>query len=359
MTWTIAAFIIAAFFAMNIGASGTAAAMGPAYGSGAVKTKKAALYIVALGVFLGALAGGEVVKTIGGGIIPSDIVTVKIVVLILGAATLSLFISNMLGIPLSTSEVTVGSLVGVGIAYQSLFMDKLIIIVSFWVLTPIASFVIAYCLGYVIKKSEQRWPQLTGSGKWRKWLAVLLVLAGFMESFAAGMNNVANAVGPLVGAGMLDVSHAVLAGGFFVALGAVLLGSRVLETNGKKITSLSLLQGTAVSTTGGSLVIVASIFGIPVPLTQVTTSAIVAIGTVDNGFRLWQKNIIRKIIKVWVVSPMFSLVVSYTLVQLVLEVDLYKLMVILSVFVATLGSISLAQATRRERRSYQDRGGGI
>ena len=116
---TYIALAIAFFFAMNIGASGTAAAMGAAYGADAIKNKRIALLLVAISAFLGAvLGGGEVVKTISQGIIPSDILQVEIVVIILFSATFTLFISNLLGIPLSTSEVTVGAIVGVGIAYQ-------------------------------------------------------------------------------------------------------------------------------------------------------------------------------------------------------------------------------------------------
>ncbi len=141
---TIAAFVIALFFAMNIGASGTAAAMGPAYGSGAVPTKRIAMILVSLFAFLGALSGGEVVRTIGNGIIPAQVLDVDIVVIVLTAACLTLFTANMIGIPLSTSEVVVGAIVGAGLAFQSLFIDKLLVIVSFWLVIPAASFLIAF-----------------------------------------------------------------------------------------------------------------------------------------------------------------------------------------------------------------------
>ena len=61
---------------------------------------------------------------------------------------------------------------------------------------------------------------------------------------------------------------------FFMVVGAILLGSNVLKTNGKKITQLSLLQGSAISFTGGTLVIIAFVYGLPIPLTQVTTCGI-------------------------------------------------------------------------------------
>jgi sulfate permease len=356
---TIVAIIIACFFAMNIGASGTAAAMGPAYGSGAIAKKRNAMILVGGFAFLGALAGGEVVRTIGSGIIPASIVDVEIVIIILAAACLSLFIANLLGIPLSTSEVVVGAIVGAGIAYQSLYFDKLIIIVSFWVIVPIVAFLLAFVFGHLVRKLERKYPNLTGKGKWKKPLVILLIISGSMEAYAAGMNNVANAVGPLVGAGLLDITPAILMGGFFVAIGALALGGRVLETNGKRITKLSLLQGSTVSLTGGSLVITASIFGLPVPLTQVTTSAIIGIGTVNGGLRLWQKSILKQILKVWIVSPLFSLVLSYGLILFFKQGDYYSLFVLISVLIATGGAYSMYQSARNERRSTFDEGAGI
>jgi sulfate permease len=360
MTLTYVAMGVALLFAMNIGASGAAATMGAAYGSGAIKQKKTALYLVAVGVFMGAILGsGEVVKTIGEGIIPSNILTVEIVVVILVSATATLFLANLMGIPLSTSEVTVGAIVGVGIAFQSLFVNKLLVIVSFWILVPFAAFILSYIIGKLILKMERRWPELKGGSKWGSWLGALMIFTGFVEAFAAGMNNVANVAGPLIGAGIMTASSGIWLGGLFVALGAIFLGGRVLETNGKKITRLSLLQGNAVSSTGGTLVIVASIFGIPVPITQVTTSAILGIGTAENGFRLWQKSVISQIIKVWLVSPVSSLVISYSLINAILIPNPYIIIVMISVVVATLGSMSLANTIRKEKSSVHDQGGGI
>ncbi|WP_245247368.1 MULTISPECIES: inorganic phosphate transporter [unclassified Paenibacillus] len=347
---------------MNIGASGAAATMGVAYGSGAIKRKYLALSLVAVGVFLGAyLGGGEVVKTLGSGIIPSDLLNVHLVIIILLAATVTLFSANLMGIPLSTSEVTVGSVVGVGVAYEVLYVKNILVIVSFWIIIPIVAFLLAWGLGYVIRGLERRDARWKGEGDgwWRKGLIVLVLAAGFIEAFSAGMNNVANAVGPLVGAGLMSVGNGVFWGGLFVAAGALLLGGKVLETNGKKITKMSLLQGTVISGTGGTLVIIASLFGLPVPLTQITTTAILGIGTADHGFSLWQKGIVVKILKVWLVSPLLSLVVSFTLVKLFMEPEPFLLVVMVAVFISMLGIKSLYDTMQAERRAMNDEGGGI
>ncbi|HHY73576.1 MAG TPA: inorganic phosphate transporter [Bacillus bacterium] len=354
-----AAFIIALFFAMNIGASGAAASISIAYGSGAIASKRNALLLCGIAIFAGAVIGGsEVVKTIGTGIIPQTLLSNTIVLIILSSAALSLFIANILGIPLSTSEITVGSVVGVGVAYKALYINNILIIVSFWIVIPAIAFILAITVGKIIIKLEKRFPGLK-QAKAQKIISVFVIIVGFFEAFSAGMNNVANAIGPLVGANLISIDKGTIIGGLFVALGAVFLGGKVLETNGKKITKFSLLEGGAISGTGASLVIISSIYGLPVPLTQVTSTAIMGIAVAQKGATQVQKNIIIKILKVWLVSPIFSLVISYGLVKLIVNLDIYAIVVLFSVCAATLGTISLINTINEDRRSYQENGGGI
>lgn len=351
----ISALIISLFFAMNIGASGAAASMGVAYGAGAIKNIRTALWICAAGVLSGAvLGGGEVVKTISSGIIPQNVLSIKIVIIILLSATSSLFLANVIGIPLSTSEVTVGAVVGVGVAYQVLYVKSLITIMSFWVIVPVVAFGVTWLFGLGLAGLEKRGYQFE-----KRWLAYLLITAGFFEAFSAGMNNVANAVGPLVGAGLLSPSRGILIGGLFVALGAILLGKKVVETNGKKITQYSKAEGIVISSTGAFLVMLSSLYGLPIPLTQVTSSSIIGLGMAKNGKRMLQKKIVKKIVKIWVVSPLISLSISYFLVKIFIHSDVYSIVVPLSVIIATVGALSLMRVMSEERRSVHEDGGGI
>ncbi|PLR84773.1 anion permease [Bacillus canaveralius] len=359
MILTYITCIVALFFAMNIGASGAAASISIAYGSGAIPSRRKALVLCGIAIFAGAAVGGsEVVKTIGTDIIPQSLLTVKVVLIILSSAAISLFIANLMGIPLSTSEITVGSVVGVGIAYQALYINNILVIVSFWIIVPAAGFAIALLLGKFIKKLEKHYPGLKNE-KMQKTLAVFVIIVGFFEAFSAGMNNVANAVGPLVGAGIVPIHTGILIGGLFIALGAIFMGGGVLQTNGKKITNFSLLEGGAISGTGAFLVILASIYGLPVPLTQVTSTAIIGIGASQNGWGILKKKIINKILKVWIVSPIVSLVVSYSFVKIFVESDLYSVIVLFSVCAATLGTLSLAKTIREDGRIIYEKGGGI
>ncbi len=304
--------VAAVFFAMNIGASGTAASMGAAYGGGAV-SRRAAVWLVALAVFAGAFGGGRVAATLGAGIVPPGLLTATEGLVVLIAASVTLFAANLLSIPLSTSEVTVGAIVGIGIAAGAVHWPRVAVIVVSWAAVPVLAFVMAFVLGKVVQAPvERRLPQEGVPPRLRAVLAGFLVLTGFYEAVSAGMNNVANAVGPLVSAGLLDARRGLPLGGLCVAAGAVVLGARVLETNARRITALTPVAGCCVSFTSGTLVIVASLLGLPVPLTQATTCAVVGVGYARGGRRSLIAPTVRRIAQVWILSPTVSLVLTYS-----------------------------------------------
>ncbi|MCL6570522.1 MAG: inorganic phosphate transporter [Bacillus sp. (in: Bacteria)] len=320
--------------------------MGIAYGAGVLK-KRMALALCGIAVFLGAWLGGEeVVKTIGSGIVPSSTFTVAIALIVLASAALSLFLANMFGIPLSTSEVTVGSVIGAGLVYQSVFVGKVLWIALFWLLTPLAAFALAIlATSFLKRKTLKNWIAKSKSGP---ILAIIVVLMGMFEAFSAGMNNVANAVGPLVAAGLMFKEDAVLWGGLAVALGAFFLGHRVIETNGKKITTIMLEEGCIISGTGASIVTAASLLGIPVPLTQITTSSIIGIGFAKHGKAVLKKGIVIQLLTVWIVSPVLSMVLSYTIIQLVIEQNIYPIIAMAGILISVFGVMSLMKKSAPE-----------
>ena len=90
------------------------------------------------------------VGTMGSRIIPASILTVDIVIIILASACLFLFFDNRIGIPLSTSEVTVGAVAGAGLALGNVYWLSLLKIVFCWLLVPITAFSFAWLTGRVI-----------------------------------------------------------------------------------------------------------------------------------------------------------------------------------------------------------------
>jgi sulfate permease len=119
------------------------------------------------------------------------------------------------------------------------------------------------------------------------------------------------------------------------------------------------LEGSAVSFTSGTLVIIASVFGLPIPLTQVTTCGILGVGAAKDGLAIMQKSVIKRIALVWVISPLASLIVSYLLINLFSRFDIYNVLIVSSAIIVAVGSIVLSRIERNEKRSYYDAGGGI
>src|SRR3989338_9392340 len=92
------------FFALNMGASGIAPSFASTYGGRFIE-KKNALSLFALFVILCAVTlGRNVTVTLGKNLLPQGFMSFNVVLVILSAATLGLFLANILKIPQSTSQ---------------------------------------------------------------------------------------------------------------------------------------------------------------------------------------------------------------------------------------------------------------
>lgn len=157
----IAAAVIGAYMAMNIGANDVANNVGPAVGSFAM-TMTMAILIAAFFEAAGAIiAGGEVVSTVKKGIIdPADIADPDVFVWVMMGALLGAAIwlnaATWLGAPVSTTHSIVGGVMGAGIAaagWDVVNWGAMAKIASSWVISPVVGGVIAALLLYSLKKS--------------------------------------------------------------------------------------------------------------------------------------------------------------------------------------------------------------
>jgi sulfate permease len=136
-------------------------------------------------------------------------------------------------------------------------------------------------------------------------------------AFAIGANNVANAVGPLNGAGLINIGLGLALVAPLFGLGACFMGKGTLETAGKEIVPLGLISSTLVAFVTATLLIFASIFGIPQSLVQLNIASIFAISCLKDGHRYtWDRSITRRTFFVWVITPLISIGMSYFLLRL-------------------------------------------
>jgi sulfate permease len=304
---TIAAFAVAIFMGINIGGNNAAASMGAAYGAKA-RTKRQAVILIAVFSLLGAVfSGGEVIKTIGQGIVPGESITVTAAIIAIAAAGLSMFFANMIRVPISTSQAAVGAVGGVGLYVGILNTDILITIAAWWVITPLLAFILAYIIGKYLHPVILIWlVDHESEAQIRNIINIMLTISGCYVAYSAGANNAANAVGPLVGAGVMSSGTGALLGGIAIGLGAMLLGSRVLETVGNGITELCVVRAVFVEFVAAILVHTASVMGIPVSLGEIVTASIIGIGCANQGLIATKNDTVKRIVAMWFVSPILA-----------------------------------------------------
>ena len=157
----IAAAVIGAYMAMNIGANDVANNVGPAVGSRTM-TLFGAICIAAIFEAAGALvAGGDVVSTIKKGIIDPSLITddqtfIWLMMAALLAGALWLNLATYFGMPVSTTHSIVGGVLGAGLAAGGMDIanwPKMGAIAASWVISPLLGGLIAAAFLYLIKRT--------------------------------------------------------------------------------------------------------------------------------------------------------------------------------------------------------------
>lgn len=309
-----AVIVLTVLFALNMGGSNFGASFAAAYGSKTIGIKGAQILFIIFVILGAVLVGRPVAKTLSTNIIPSQLLKVETILIIFSAVTVSLFVANLLKVPQSTSVVTVFSIVGVGIYYKSVYVKSLLYLLLFWILFPLAGYVLTYLLGKIVypprKSNFWIYEKLVNQ---QKRFKRFVLFSSCYNAFAVGTNNVANAVGPLLGAGLIaPIAGLALVAPVFGLGSYVFAGS--LHTVSKEIVPLGLLTAAIISLVTGSLMLTASMLGVPQSFVVIKLASIFAIsGLKDGHSSMFAHPIIKKSIATWIVTPCMALLISYGL----------------------------------------------
>lgn len=309
----------AAIFAMSMGASNLAPSFATLFGARLIDHKNAVLAF-SFFIFLGAvLFGHKVVNTLGTKIIPKEAVSFDVVLVVLIAAVSGLIIANILRVPESTSWTTVFAISGVGFALSKIETGTLLRIVPFWIILPILGFIITHFLYKKIypPRFDNLWLYGHIFNK-EKNLQKLAFGSSCYIAFAAGTNNVANAVGPLVGGGLIDPLSGLAIVAVLFGFGGLFFGKRIMKTLGEEIVPLGLVSSSLVGIVTASLLLFASLMGIPQSLVQLSALSVMAIGAVKHERHIFKEKTIRKIFLTWAITPVISFSVGFLLTKLFL-----------------------------------------
>ncbi|MCJ7428904.1 MAG: anion permease [Candidatus Nanohaloarchaeota archaeon QJJ-5] len=271
--------LVAIFVGINVGGSSTGVAFGPAVGGDVLSMRKAA-GLMAFFAFLGGVTvGPRVVNTMGRGLVPPERFTIAASIAILLFTGLGILAGNILKISSSTSQIAVGSIAGMGIALGVIDWSVLGVIVVWWLVSSVIAFWSAAVIGrYAYDRIVGRIDLTKGN---RDRVTKLIVVAvGCYMAFSAGASNVANAVAPLVGSDSIGIGMlpAVAMAGVAMAIGALFIGPRTMETIGNDITDLPLEAAFIVEIIAATIITMLSLAGIPASLAVVLTLCVIGLG---------------------------------------------------------------------------------
>jgi sulfate permease len=295
-----------------MGASGFSVAFTPSYGCGIIDRRRAVI-LFTLFLSLGAVLIGPMVV---------DTLAIKFIrgsyretsgIIILSAATVTIFLTNMLKIPQSTSFVTVGAFLGAGLYTQNANLVKLGEIFAVAILFSI----LAFGVTFLIMKNFYP-PSEKNYRLYEKFVANNRLVKNFIlwtdcySAFAVGSNNVANVVAPVIISGVeISPFWLLLICAPFFGFGALFFGKGVINTISQEIIPLGEISAIVISLVTASFVIIASLLGLPTPYVQFTTFAVLGVSTIKDGvIHTLKKGVVKKIFFVWLIVPMISMTLS-------------------------------------------------
>lgn len=299
-----------------------------------VLSPKQAVLFGAVFNFAGALTGTHVAKTIGSGIIDSDMVTLTVVFSALIAAILWNLITWFFGLPSSSSHALIGGLLGAAIVKAGLdcvhihtLINKIIIPMF---TSPVLGFVIGFLfmllLLWLFLKSN---PQIMN----KHFRKMQLVSSGLM-ALSHGSNDAQKTMGiitlSLLAGGVLQKTggdfdipiYVVLACAITMAAGTMAGGWKIIKTMGHKIIKLKPIHGFAAETSAASIILTASHFGIPLSTTHVISTSIMGVGSTLNPKAVsW--NIVGNIVIAWVLTIPVCMVLAAVTYWIVNHIALF------------------------------------
>jgi PiT family inorganic phosphate transporter len=256
-----------------------------------------------------------VANTIGTGLINPNIVNPSLIFAALSGAIIWNLITCHLGLPSSSSHALMGGLIGAGIVkggFKVIVMSGFIKIALAIVISPVLGFIMSFLLMRITKKISINWTQ----AKQNRWFGHAQFVSAAMLSLAHGGNDAQKTMGIIA---VLLFSTHLLTGDFYIplwvviscnlvmALGTLAGGWKVVDTMGKKITSLTTRSGCSAETGASLTLLLATYLGIPVSTTHIVTGAITGTGLTEQRSIRW--GMVRKIVCAWVLTlPMAGLV---------------------------------------------------
>ena len=303
--------ITALTFDFTNGFHDTANAMATSIATGALKPKTAVIAAGTLNL-VGAFLSTEVAKTISGGIINEQAVTIGpefIFAGLVGAIIWNL-LTWLVGLPSSSSHALFGGLVGAviigagieGVNFGAVLAKVLIPALVSPIVAGLAAFVAVKLIYIIVKKMSE--DQIVNGFRHGQTVTACLV------ALSHGTNDAQKTMGIITltliavgaqGAGTGPQLWVVVVCGLAIAAGTYMGGWRVIRTLGKGLTEISTPQGFAAEAASATTILVSSHMGFALSTTQVCSGSIIGTGLGKPGNKVnW--GVAARMLVAWLVT---------------------------------------------------------
>jgi len=300
-------FLPSLYLGWGLGSNDAANVFGPQVNSGTIRYRNAVI-LAAIFIVVGAiLEGRRGLSTVGG---ISDLVLFTAIISTLSAA-LTVSLMSRLGLPVSTSQAVIGSIIGLSLLRGNpVDYTKLTKILTCWILTPLGSVIAAFILYNLLAVVWQRRTRnLLTFNFMVRWFSIVI---GCYAAYSLGANNLANVMGAFVGADLIDEFPATILGGLSISLGVLTYSRNVMYTVGKKITQLDPFSALVVVLTEAITLHVFAMIGVPVSSSQAVVGAVVGVGLV-KGMRMVNRKTLVVILAGWILTLLGSAILASVL----------------------------------------------
>jgi PiT family inorganic phosphate transporter len=264
--------------------------------------------------------GDQVAKTVGTGIINISVIDNYLILSALFGAIVWNLLTWWLGIPSSSSHALIGGLIGAGLVKGGtdvLVWSGILKTTAFIVISPTVGMILGLLMMILVLNLSNNKSVRRADTIFRR----LQLFSAAVYSLSHGMNDAQKTMGiitmVLFSTGYLSGSFhvpwwVVILSYFFIAMGTMTGGWRIVKTMGSKITKLAPMGGFCAETAAAISIIGATIGGIPVSTTHTITGAIVGVGATKRLTAVrW--GIAGNIIWAWILTiPMSALIAAFS-----------------------------------------------
>lgn len=268
--------------------------------------------------------GVSVAKTVGKGVIHSNVVDIYVILAGLIGAIVWDLITWYFGLPTSSSHALIGGFAGAAVAKASwgaLIAKGLAKIGTFMVLAPTLGFILGFSFMLAVIWTLRKF----SPGVLDKYFRKLQLLSAAAYSLGHGTNDAQKTMGIIA---ILLFSTGYLGSEFYVpvwvilachaaiALGTLFGGWRIVKTMGMRITKLKPVGGFCAETAGALTLLGTAIGGIPVSTTHTITGAIMGVGSTIR-FSAVRWGVAHKIVWAWILTIPASFIISFLSYKLI------------------------------------------